>query len=61
MEPENVWSFDNLLPETELEGCFNTGRDCSEYVDIYNIHDATTIIRGELRYKVPPCNNVVPV
>lgn len=42
--------FDNLLPGIEMEGYFN--RDSAEYVDIYDIHDATTVVRGTLRYKV---------
>ena len=42
--------FDNLLPGAEMEGYFN--RDSAKYVDIYDIHDATTIVRGTLRYKV---------
>ena len=50
MEPANMRSFDNLLPGVELEGYFN--RDSAEYVNIYNIHDATTVARGTLRYKV---------
>lgn len=43
-------SFDNLLPGIEMEGYYN--RDSAKYVDIYDIHDATTVARGTLRYKV---------
>ena len=50
MEPSNMRSFDSLLPGIEMEGYFN--RDSTKYVDIYDIHDATTVARGTLRYKV---------
>ena len=50
MDPANMKSFDNLLPGVEMEGYFN--RDSTKYVDIYDIHDAKTVVRGTLRYKV---------
>ena len=50
MDPGNMQSFDSLLPGVEMEGYFN--RDSTKYVDIYNIHDAKTVVRGTLRYKV---------
>lgn len=50
MEPDNMRSFDDLLHGVALEGYFN--RDSTKYVEIYNIHHATTIARGTLRYKV---------
>ena len=50
MDPANMKSFDNLLPGVEMEGYFN--RDSTKYVDIYDIHDARTVVRGTLRYKV---------
>lgn len=42
--------LNKLLPGVEMEGYFN--RDSTKYVDIYNIQDATTVVRGTLRYKV---------
>ena len=50
MEPGNMRSFDDLLPGVAMEGYFN--RDSTKYVDIYNIHQAATVARGTLRYKV---------
>ena len=50
MEPPNVLSFNNILPGVEMEGYYNT--DSVKYVDIYNIPDAKTVVRGTLRYKV---------
>ena len=50
MEPGNMRTFDSLLPGVAMEGYFN--RDSTKYVDIYNIHQAATIARGTLRYKV---------
>ena len=52
MEPVNMRSFADLVPGVELEGYFN--RDSTKYVDIYDIHDAVTVARGTLRYKVRP-------
>ena len=52
MEPGNMRSFDDLLPGVAMEGYFN--RDSTKYVDIYNIHQAATVARGTLRYKVSP-------
>ena len=50
MDPANMQSFDSLLSGVEMEGYFN--RDSTKYVDIYDIHDAKTVVRGTLRYKV---------
>ena len=50
MEPGNMRSFDDLLPGVAMEGYFN--RDSTKYVNIYNIHQAATVARGTLRYKV---------
>ena len=50
MEPANMTYLNKLLPGVEMEGYFN--RDSTKYVDIYNIQDATTVVRGTLRYKV---------
>jgi hypothetical protein len=50
MEPGNMRTFNDLLPGVAMEGYFN--RDSTKYVDIYNIHQAATVARGTLRYKV---------
>ena len=50
MEPGNMRTFNNLLPGVAMEGYFN--RDSTKYLDIYNIHQAATVARGTLRYKV---------
>ena len=50
MEPGNMRTFNNLLPGMAMEGYFN--RDSTKYLDIYNIHQAATVARGTLRYKV---------
>ncbi len=39
----------NFLPGFSLEGYPN--RDSTVYSDLYGINEATTIIRGTLRYK----------
>ncbi len=50
MTPENLQSFNNLLPNVNFDGYFN--RDSLKYIDVYGIPEAQTVIRGTLRYKV---------
>ncbi len=50
MAPENLQSLSHLHPKIEFDGYFN--RNSLNYVDIYGIPEAQTVIRGTLRYKV---------
>ena len=53
MESKNLVTFDpseSPLPEVEFEGYYN--RDSTKYVDIYDIPEAETVLRGTYRYKV---------
>ena len=53
MDSENITSFkpsESPRSDMEFEGHYN--RDSTKYVDIYNIPEAETVIRGTYRYKV---------
>ena len=47
--PQNV-DMSNVMPGVEFEGIYN--RDSVKYIDLYNIPDVHTLLRGVFRYKV---------
>ncbi len=53
LESGNRVTFDpsnSPLADVEFEGYYN--RDSTKYMDIYNIPEAETVLRGTYRYKV---------
>ena len=43
-------NLSNIIPEVEFEGIIN--RHSIKYIELYNIPEAHSIIRGSIRYKV---------